>query len=98
MKEFNFKIGDIVYCYKNSYYDNIICHKEGNCYIIQEIYHDSFFDDLFITLSMHDDKDYNITYWFCYEIDKINAPLFYDYFISMTEYRKFKLKNIQNND
>ena len=96
MIEFEYKIGDIVYCYKDNKYDGTYIHKKGNYYEIKEI--DEYFSNARVTLLYEKGNELYQAYWISPNLNKgdqiLPGLLFYDYFLSKQECRKIKLKKL----
>ena len=90
MKNIDIKVGDLVYCYKNSYAGGIICNQEGKNYKIERI--NSY--DTYYSIIINCENYYGLIYYIAdFEVDN-SIPLFYDFFMSKKEYRKLKFKNL----
>ena len=86
MKEFEYKVGDYVYCYNDNGYS---C--KGKCYKIESIIFMEYFlnygNCIFIKM------EYDINYWII-EHNNEDFINFYDYFLTKEEYRKLKLEKL----
>ena len=101
MIDFDLKVGDYVYCHTDRYSYNTLLNKKGNCYKIKFITRDFsiFYDNIayFILIDNGSDKlSVDVGFWiFNKEIEKDKKYiLFNDYFITMKEYRKIKLEQL----
>lgn len=87
---YKINVGDKFYCIKNRDKSNRI-HRTGNIYKVSRLNLDYDFIGLNTELNAEFDDGY-----FYSLINDDKYHYFYDYFISMREYRKEKLKKIEN--
>ena len=94
MNNFEYKVGDYVYCYKDSmYFKNSDFHKKDKIYKINNIIEYTFTKNIIVYLDGERNDPY-CAYWVCFEIDVPNSKMFYDYFLSKEQYRKLKLEKL----
>ena len=94
----NLKVGDIVYCYKDHIFIDYVYSKKGEYYKINDI---NIYDDDSISIGLHNnDNKLRFVYYILkpynqYDyIQNHNVDLFYDYFMTLEQYRKLKLEKI----
>ena len=100
MKDFEYKVGDYVYCYNdNIFRDDICIHKKGNLYKIKEI---STIFFTVILLSCEFENMFLGSYWMplhpfdsSINLYKDFDKSFYDHFLSKQQYRKIKLEKFK---
>ena len=92
MKEFEYKVGDIVYCYKSRYQIDILMHSIGKCYKIKYI---SYHEDEYIYVNLETEgKTIWNDYLMVFRYDIESPYNFYDYFLTKHQYRKLKLEKL----
>ena len=90
MEQFEYKVGDYVYCYNdNIFRDDICIHKKGNLYQIKMVI---IYQIPNVLLSC-ERNEYFRSYWLSPDNNVTNKN-FYHYFLSKQEYRELKLKQL----
>ena len=99
--EFNLKVGDIVYCYKDHIYKDILYCRKGEYYKIYNI--ENYTVQSCIRLvneneNIEDDMTFCMLYWILKDekmiIKNNKVMFFYDYFLTKQQYRELKLKQL----
>ena len=99
MNKFDLNIGDKVYCHTDRYYSNVLINEKGKTYEIKHIKKDlnNFFKDISLFIIVENEHEILLIdgYWIFNSDNKIkNCKLFYDYFMTLNQYRNLKLKKI----
>ena len=100
MEQFEYKVGDYVYCHTDRYFCGILLNKKGHKYKIKFIRHYLKKDELHVAMESEDISYCSVIDFGCWifnnnEIEANNEHmLFYTYFLSKQEYRKLKFKKL----
>ena len=95
----DFKIGDIVYCYNDHIYRENLYSRKGEYYKIANII---IHDDDSIAIGLHHNDNMSYVTYYCilnsynqYDyVQNYNLDMFYDYFMTLNQYRNLKLEKL----
>ena len=97
MKDFKYKAGDLVYCYNDSKWEDIILNKKNNTYKIVEV--NNIYIEVKIepkTVEITDNRKDNMISKTYLSSFLYTHKDFYKYFLSNIQYRKIKLEKLND--